>query len=79
MSAPLTPLQYVRPPAEPRVWSCYNDPKGQMRLDLSPDEIAGALAAGDGTLWVDIDTVTALKSRCCAKSSTFTPWQSKRR
>ena len=56
MSAALTPLQYVRPPAEPRVWSCYNDPNGQMRLDLSPEEIARALAAGGGTLWVDIDT-----------------------
>jgi magnesium transporter len=56
MSTALTPLQYVRPPAEPRVWSCYNAPNGQMRLDLSPDEIARALAAGDGTLWVDIDT-----------------------
>jgi magnesium transporter len=56
MSAALTPLQYVRPPAEPRVWSCYNDPNGQMRMDLSPEEIARALAAGEGTLWVDIDT-----------------------
>jgi magnesium transporter len=56
MSAALTPLQHVRPLAEPRVWSCYNDPKGQMRLDLSPEEIARALTAGDGTLWVDIDT-----------------------
>jgi len=61
MSAALTPLQYVRPPAEPRVWSCYNDPNGQMRLDLSPDEIARALAAGDGTLWVDIDTRDSAK------------------
>ena len=61
MSAALTPLQYVRPPKEPRVWSCYNDPKGQMRLDLSPDEIARALAAGDGTLWVDIDTRDSAK------------------
>ena len=56
MTAALTPLQYVRPSAEPRVWSCYNDPNGQMRLDLSPEEIARALAAGEGTLWVDIDT-----------------------
>jgi magnesium transporter len=56
MTGALTPLQYVRPSAEPRVWSCYNDPNGQMRLDLSPDEITRALAAGEGTLWVDIDT-----------------------
>jgi magnesium transporter len=56
MSAALRPLQDVRPTAEPRVWSCYNDPKGQMRLDLSPEEIARALAVAEGTLWVDIDT-----------------------
>ena len=61
MSAALTPLQYVRPSAEPRVWSCYNDPNGQMRLDLSPDEIVRALAKGDGTLWVDIDTRDSAK------------------
>ncbi len=56
MSVALKPLQYVRPPAEPRVWSCYNDPNGRMRLDLSREEIERALAAGEGTLWVDIDT-----------------------
>ena len=56
MSAALKPLQYVRPPAEPRVWSCYNDPNGRIRLDLSREEIERALASGDGTLWVDIDT-----------------------
>src|SRR6266480_963711 len=56
MSAALKPLQHVRPSAEPRVWSCYNDPNGRMRLDLSPDEIARTLATGEGMLWVDIDT-----------------------
>ena len=56
MSAALKPLQYVRPSAEPRVWSCYNDPNGRIRLDLSREEIERALASGDGTLWVDIDT-----------------------
>jgi magnesium transporter len=56
MSAALKPLQYVRPSTEPHVWSCYNDPKGEIRQDLSREEIARALAGGEGTLWVDIDT-----------------------
>ncbi|MFL5603806.1 MAG: magnesium/cobalt transporter CorA [Gemmatimonadaceae bacterium] len=56
MSAALRPLQYVRPSAEPHVWSCYNDPNGQMRQDLSREEIERALDRDDGTLWVDIDT-----------------------
>ena len=56
MSAALKPLQYVRPSAEPHVWSCYNDPNGEMRVDLTRDEIAQAMTKEDGTLWVDIDT-----------------------
>ncbi|PYO06335.1 MAG: magnesium and cobalt transport protein CorA [Gemmatimonadetes bacterium] len=56
MSAALKPLQYVRPSAEPHVWSCYNDPNGRIRLDLSREEIERALASGEGTLWIDIDT-----------------------
>jgi magnesium transporter len=32
-----------------------------MRLDLSPEEIARALAVGEGTLWVDIDTRDSAK------------------
>ncbi len=56
MSVALTPLQYVRPSAEPHVWSCYTDPGGQMRQHLSRLEIERALASGEGTLWVDIDT-----------------------
>src|SRR3954469_5952250 len=56
MSAALRPLQEIPPTAEPRVWSCYNTSDGQLRLDLSRDDIVKALAKGDGTLWVDIDT-----------------------
>ncbi len=56
MSAALKPLQYVRPSADPHVWSCYNDPNGRIRLDLSREEIERALASGEGTLWIDIDT-----------------------
>jgi magnesium transporter len=56
MSVALKPLQHVRPSAEPHVWSCYNDPNGQMRQHLSRQEIERALASREGTLWVDIDT-----------------------
>jgi magnesium transporter len=56
MSVALRPLQEIRPSAEPRVWSCYNAPDGQLRLDLSRDEIVKALGTGAGLLWVDIDT-----------------------
>jgi len=61
MTAAKTPLQYVRPSAEPHVWSCFNDPNGQMRLHLSRDEIVRTLDSGEGTLWVDIDTRDADK------------------
>jgi magnesium transporter len=56
MSAALRPLQDVRPTAEPRPWNCRYDPSGGMKQYLSPDEIARALASGEGTLWVDVDT-----------------------
>jgi magnesium transporter len=56
MSAALRLLQDVRPTPEPRLWSCYSDPSGAIRQNLSRDEIARALASGVGTLWVDIDT-----------------------
>jgi magnesium transporter len=56
MSAALRPLQEVRPTAEPRPWNCQYDPSGRMKQYLSRDEIARALASGEGTLWVDVDT-----------------------
>ncbi|HEY1953603.1 MAG TPA: magnesium/cobalt transporter CorA [Gemmatimonadaceae bacterium] len=56
MSVALRPLQDVRPSQEPRAWSCYNTPDGKLRQELSRDEIARAVAGGQGTLWVDIDT-----------------------
>jgi magnesium transporter len=56
MSAALKPLQDVRPAAEPRPWNCQYEPSGQIKQYLSRDEIARALASGEGTLWVDIDT-----------------------
>jgi len=35
-------------------WACYHD-GGNVRTDLSVDEIREAVRAGTGTLWVDID------------------------
>lgn len=56
MSALLKPIQDVRPTQEPHLWSCYSDPGGKIRKNLTPDEIARAAASGVGTLWVDVDT-----------------------
>src|SRR5438477_7808362 len=56
MTAALRLLQDVRPTPEPRLWSCYSDPAGRIRQNLSRDEIARALTSGVGTLWVDVDT-----------------------
>ena len=56
MSAALRPLQEVRPQAEPRIWSCYYDPRAGIKQNLSVPEISAALASGVGTLWVDLDT-----------------------
>lgn len=56
MSAALEPLQETRPTAEPRPWNCQYEPGGRMKQYLSRDEIARALASGEGTLWVDVDT-----------------------
>ncbi len=56
MTAALRLLQDVPPTPEPRLWSCYRDPSGANRQNLSREEIARALGSGVGTLWVDIDT-----------------------
>jgi magnesium transporter len=37
-------------------WSCYHSPTGELKKDLSIDEIRHALESKTGTLWVDIDT-----------------------
>ena len=52
----LRQLQDVRPSSDPNLWSCYADPRGGIRQKLPREEIARALASGEGTLWVDIDT-----------------------
>jgi magnesium transporter len=56
MSTALKPLQDVRPSTDPNLWNCYHDPRGGIRQELSVKEISRALASGEGTLWVDIDT-----------------------
>ena len=56
MSAALRPLQEVRPTAEPRTFSCYSDNAGGIRKNLSREEIMRAVASGQGTLWVNVDT-----------------------
>ena len=52
----LKPLQEVRPSTDPDLWSCYYGPREGIQQRLPVDEIAAALASGEGTLWVDIDT-----------------------
>jgi len=56
MPASIRLLQDVKPPSEPRLFSCYSDPSGKAKQNLSEDEIRRLLATGTGTLWVDIDT-----------------------
>lgn len=36
-------------------WGCYHSGGGDVRANLSRDEIKSALASGTGTLWVDVD------------------------
>lgn len=52
----ITPTHVPRPTVEPHRWSCYHDPGGGIRQNLSREEIARAVTSGEGTLWVDIDT-----------------------
>ncbi|MEO8580202.1 MAG: magnesium transporter CorA family protein [Gemmatimonadales bacterium] len=56
MSTALKPLHEVRPTSEPQRWSCYEGSRGEMKQNLSRDEIVRALSSGEGTLWVDVDT-----------------------
>ena len=56
MSIALRPLQEVRPAADPHLWNCYYKPQEGVKQKLSVDQIARALASGEGTLWVDVDT-----------------------
>ncbi len=53
---PSEPIRRLTPTGQPQQWSCYSDATGVVREKLSPDAMAAALASGEGTLWVDIDT-----------------------
>jgi len=55
-SRPRRSLQHVRPSTDPHLWSCYYGSREGIRQRLPVEEIAAALASGEGTLWVDIDT-----------------------
>jgi magnesium transporter len=37
------------------VWSCYHDSSGAVKTGLTVEDMRSAVAAGTGTLWVDID------------------------
>jgi magnesium transporter len=56
MTIALRSLQGVRPSTDPNLWSCYYGPREGIKQRLPVEEIASALASGEGTLWVDIDT-----------------------
>jgi magnesium transporter len=56
VTAPRTLLQDVRPTAVAKTYSCYHNPQDGVQENLSRDQIAKAVASGQGTLWVDLDT-----------------------
>ncbi len=56
MTIALRLLQDIRPSTDPDLWSCYYGPREGIKQKLPVEEIAAALASGEGTLWVDIDT-----------------------
>ncbi|HWL39765.1 MAG TPA: magnesium transporter CorA family protein [Gemmatimonadaceae bacterium] len=53
---PSHPVRRITPTGQPAQWSCYHDANGVVHERLAPPAIAAALASGEGTLWVDIDT-----------------------
>ncbi|MEO8910383.1 MAG: CorA family divalent cation transporter [Gemmatimonadaceae bacterium] len=55
-TATKTLLQDARPTADPKVYSCFQQPQKGVQENLSRDQIAKAVASGQGTLWVDLDT-----------------------
>ncbi|MEN9790564.1 MAG: hypothetical protein RLZZ63_222, partial [Gemmatimonadota bacterium] len=47
------PVAVVPPPSAPRSW--YRDEGGALHRDLDPERFSTIVAAGTGTLWVDLD------------------------
>lgn len=73
ISAPATPPA-ARPPGRPR--SVYRDEAGHVRRDLSVAELADVFAravAGDGQLWVDVDSTDADERRVLPEVFRFHP------
>ena len=53
---PFKPVKRITPTGHPSLWSCYYDASGVVHERLAKEDIVRALASGEGTLWVDIDT-----------------------
>jgi len=53
---PFKPVKRITPTGKSELWSCYYDASGVVSQRLSRKEIVNAIASGEGTLWVDIDT-----------------------
>jgi magnesium transporter len=64
-------LQAVPGEHHPRSW--YRDPSGTLRRDLDPREFAAILAAGTGTLWVDLNSASPPQHALLEKVFKFHP------
>src|SRR4051812_19845017 len=73
MSTALRLIQDVRPATEPQFWSYYLDSSGKASENLSRDDITNALRAGQGTLWVDVDTRSPEQVACLSDVFHFHP------
>ena len=54
-------------------WSCYYDPSGEVRTNLTVEEIREKLDSGVGTLWVDVDNRQAEQVRLLSEVFRFHP------
>ncbi len=70
VSAPVMP-PIAAPPALPRSW--YRDAAGEVHRDLPIDRLAEIVAAGTGTLWVDLDLRSAAQQALLTTVFRFHP------